>query len=335
MRSKHGVVAQSAVPANARRFRVMLKALVFATAVVVTGYSAAQYPERPIRLVYPWPSGSVSDAVVRIFANDLAKRLNTNVIVDNRPGANAIVGTALVAKARADGYTLLGTSAGALVFNPATYKTLPYDAERDFEPLALFSKSYYAMVATASFPPTDISSLIALAKQQPGKVKFGVYGLTDMLLTAFEFATGTELNHVPYQGGAPATTATIAGEMNLTFVPAAYSIQYPGRLKALAVGSLKRLAYLPDIPTFAEQGLPGFEMGNWLGMHAPRGIPARARELLRQAGEEVAQSPEFFNRLRSMGMEAEYMPPDALRAYVQSDTARWQKIVREKKITLR
>jgi tripartite-type tricarboxylate transporter receptor subunit TctC len=297
--------------------------------------SWAQYPERPIRLVYPWPSGSVSDSVVRFFANELGKNINANIVVDNRGGANGIVGTALIAKAKPDGYSLLGTSAGAMVFNPATYKSLPYDVDKDFEALALFSKSYYAMVATASFPARDIPALIALAKKEPSGVKFGVYGLTDMLLTAFEFATGTELNHVPYQGGAPATTATMAGEMNLTFVPAAYSKQYPGRLKALAVGSLQRLAYLPDIPTFAEQGLPGFEMSNWLGIHAPRGIPREAREVVRKAAEQVARSPEYENKLRSMGMEAEYMSPDALHTYIRADTERWQRIVREKKIVLR
>lgn len=315
--------------------RFILSALILATATVVPSYSRAEYPERPIRLVYPWPGGSPTDAIARIFADRLSKKLNTNVVVDNRGGANAILGTQLVARSAPDGYTLFITTSEPLTINPNIYKKLPYDVEKDLEPLALVAKTYFVIVATASFPANDIQNLIALAKQKPGKIAVGGYGIADMFLASFESVTGTEFLRVPFQGGAPAITATIGGEVALTFVAASAAAQYPGRLKTLGVGSAKRLASLPGVPTFVEQGLPGYEIGNWLGILAPRGIPGRARELLRQAIEQVARSSEFTDRVSAMGAEANYMPADALRAYIRAESTRWGKIVREKKIELR
>lgn len=312
----------------------ILAMLVLATGQVVPSYSRAEYPERPIRLVYPWPAGSAVDLASRIFAESLSKKLGVAVVVDNRSGANAIVGTQVVAKSTPDGYTLLMTTSEPLTINPNIYKTLPYDVEKDLDPLAFVGRTIFLIAANASFPANDVQSAIALAKKQPGKITVGSYGIADMFLAFFESVTGAEFLRVPFQGGGPAITATIGGQVDLTLVPTFTAAQHlaSGRIKVLGIGSAKRLASLPAVPTFTEQGLPGFEIGNWVGILSPRGIPGAVRTRLQQPIEDIVRSPEFTDRLRAVGVEAEYMKADTFRAYIRAESARWGKIVREKNI---
>lgn len=319
--------------AGLRRHLSALLAMLLATFAL---QSWAEFPERAIRLVVPWPAGATTDVAARIFGDRLSKKLGVGVVVENRGGANAIVGTQFVAKSAPDGYTLEFTTSEPLTINPNIYKTLPYDVEKDLEPLAFVGRTYFVVAAKAAFPANDIQGAIALAKQQPGKITVGSYGIADMFLGSFESATGTQFLMVPFQGGGPAITAVLGGQVDLTLAASFSAAQHVagGRIKVLGVGSAKRLQLLPDTPTFIEQGMAGFEIGNWVSIHAPRGLPERTREVLRQAIEEIVRSAEFVERGRAIGIEVDYAPPDALRAFMRADSARWRKVAREKKIEI-
>ena len=315
-----------------RIFNALLVALLIAPAVPAW----AEYPERPIRIIVPWPAGATTDVVARIFGDRLSKKLGVGVVVENRAGANAIVGTQFVAKSAPDGYTLEFATSEPITINPNIYKSLPYDVEKDLEPLAFVGRTFFVIAARTGFAPNDIQGAIALARQQPGKITVGSYGIADMFLASFESATNTEFLKVPFQGGGPAVTAVLGGQVDLTLVAAFSAAQHlaGGRIKVLGIGGAKRLPLLPDVPTFIEQGMPGFEIGNWMSIMAPRGLPDRTREVLRQAIEEIVRSPDFVERGRAVGIEPEYGSPDALRAFIRSDSARWRKVAREKKIEI-
>ena len=314
----------------------LLKFLLVTLLSTLTVHAWAEFPERTIRLIVPWPAGATTDVTARIFADRLSKKLGVGVVVENRGGANAIVGTQYVAKSAPDGYTLQFTTSEPLTINPNIYKSLPYDVEKDLEPLAFIARTYFVIAAKTAFPASDIQGAIALARQKPGKIKVGSYGIADMFLGSFEAVTNTQFLVVPFQGGGPAVTAVLGGQVDLTLVAAFSAVQHlaGGRLKVLGIGSAKRLSLLPDVPTFIEQGMAGFEIGNWMSMQAPRGLPDRTREILRQAIEEIVRAPDFVERGRTIGIEAEYLAPDALRAFMRADTARWRKIARDKKIEI-
>lgn len=292
----------------------------------------AQYPDRPIRLVVPWPPGATTDVGARLFGERLAQKLNGSVVVENRGGANAIVGTNAVAKSPPDGYTLEFTTSEPITINPHLYKSLPYDVEKDLDPIAFIGRTFFVIAARTNLPANDAKGLIALARSNPGKITVGSYGIANLFLGAFESATGTQYTAVPYQGAGPAINAVIGSHVDVTLAASFSAAQHlrNGRIKLIGVGSAKRLSFLPETPTFIEQGLPGFEIGNWLSLFAPSGVPAPIREAVRKATEEIVGTPEFVERYRSIGIEAQYMGPDELRSFLRSDSARWAKIVAEK-----
>ncbi len=296
--------------------------------------AVAAFPDRPVRLIVPWPAGSTTDAAARVFADQLGQRLGGTVVVENRGGANGMIGTQSVARSAPDGHTLLFATSEPLSINPHIYPSVPYDVEKDLDPIAFVGRTYFVIAARADFPGNDIPATIALAKKDPGKINVGSYGIANLFLGSFESVTGTEFTRIPYQGAAPAVSAVIAGQVDLTLAASFTAAQHikGGRLKVLAVGSGKRLGFIPDVPTFAEQGMPGFEIGNWLGIFAAHGTPQAVRDTLSTATKAVLESPQFVEKAQAMGIDAEFRGPDDLRSFLRSDSARWAKVAKEKNI---
>lgn len=296
--------------------------------------AVAAFPDRPIRLVVPWPAGATTDAIARVFAEQLGQRLGGSVVVENRGGANAIIGTQSVARSAPDGYTLLFTTSEPISINPHIYSSLPYDVEKDLDPIAFVGRTYFVIAARSDFPANDIPATIALAKKDPAKINVGSYGIANLFLGSFESVTGTEFTRIPYQGAGPAISAVIAGQVDLTLAASFSAAQHirGGRVKLLAVGSSKRLGFIPDVPTFVEQGMPGFEIGNWLSIFAPHGTPQAVREALSAATRAVVQSKQFVERAQAMGIDAEFRGPGELLSFLQSDSARWAKVAKDKNI---
>lgn len=290
-------------------------------------HASADYPERPINLVYPWPAGSATDLLVREFASLLSEEIGGRVIVVNRPGGASVVGTNYVAQAEPDGYTLLFGST-ALAANPPTMDTLPYDVLNDFESVAYVGRAIYIMAAKESLPVNDVREMLALAEQNPGELTVGTYGFVDLVLSSLELETGTDFLHVPFPGGAAAFTAILSETVDLTILPSSYVDEDTEGVKAIGVGGDERFASLPDVPTFDEQGVPGFEMSNWFCILAPRGTPEEIRDVLAQAIERVVLSPEYAEVADRLNVQARYMPPSELTSYIQAETERWERTVR-------
>jgi tripartite-type tricarboxylate transporter receptor subunit TctC len=298
--------------------------------------AVAEYPDRPIKLVVPWPVGATTDSIARVFGQQLSQKLETSVIVENRGGANAIVGTQHVANAAPDGYTIEFTTSEPLAINPHVYKSLPYDVEKDLTAVAFVGRTYFVIAARTGFPADDIRQTIALARQQPGKLTVASYGIADLFLGSFESETGTEFLRVPYQGAGPAVTAVLGGQVDLTLAASFSAAQHlqGGRIKLLAVGSSERLPFIPQVPTFIEQGLAGFQIGNWLALMAPSSLDPKIQEKLENATREIVASPEFVQRSQSMGIEPKFAPGSELQSIIQADSKRWARVVKEKNIPL-
>jgi tripartite-type tricarboxylate transporter receptor subunit TctC len=317
------------------RLKAALLAIIGMSSLCWAMISYAAYPDKTIRVIYPWSAGSAGDTATRLFAEELGKRVGVPVVVENKPGANGIIGTQWVVTQPADGYTLLITSSEPLVVNPNVYAKLSYDVERDLEPIAIFGRSSFAFAASERVPADNVKSLIALAKKSPGKYSVATFGIADLFLASFESATGTEFLRVPFQGGQPAMSGVLGGHVDTIMVASATATQYlnTGKIKLLAIGSASRLKSLPDVPTFIEQGVDGFEIGNWYSVTAPRGIPVEAQEVLQKAIADIVSSPAFAERMNTAaGMEVEYRPPAKFRDYLRQETSRWATIVREKNI---
>ncbi|MBL6458814.1 tripartite tricarboxylate transporter substrate binding protein [Belnapia sp. T6] len=305
-----------------------LHGLASAFLLLASGSAWSAYPDHAIRVVVPWPAGGSSDLIGRVFAEGLSKQLGVGVVVENRPGANGVIGMSVVQRAAPDGYTLVGTVSEPLTINPAIMRTVPYDVATQFEPLGLIARTSFVMVASSSFPAGDVQGTIALARQRPGVLTVGSYGIADMFLASFEYETGTRFLRVPYQGAAPAITATIASQVDLTMVASSTAQPVTDSLKLIAVGSAQRLPMFPQLRTFGEQGMPSFQIGNWAAVLAPSGLPAEVRAVLVPAIERVVASEEFRARLANGGIEAEHLAPESLARMIQEDAARWRNVVR-------
>lgn len=309
-----------------------LRGLAAALLLLAPGSTWSAYPDHAIRAVVPWPAGGSSDLIGRVFAEGLSKQLGVGVVVENRPGANGAIGMSAVQRAAPDGYTLVATVSEPLTINPTIMRTLPYDVATQFEPLGLIARTSFVMVASRAFPAGDVPGTIALARQRPGAITMGSYGIADMFLAAFEYETGARFLRVPYQGAAPAITATMASQVDLTMVASSTAQPVAESLRMIAVGSARRLPMFPELRTFGEQGMPNFQIGNWAAVLAPSGLPAEARAVLVPAIERVVASEEFRARLANGGIDAEYLAPDGLERMMREDAARWRNVVREMNI---
>jgi tripartite-type tricarboxylate transporter receptor subunit TctC len=296
--------------------------------------SAAEYPTRPIRLVVPYPPGaSTNDILGRALAIRLTPALGQQVVVDNRPGASGTMGSELVAKAPPDGYTLLVAIQSPLALGPSMYKKLGFDPVKDLAPVARYAAIPYAMVVSNSVPATNVKEFIALAKAKPGALNFassGVGGTPHMCSELFKRTTGVDIVHIPYKGAGEAVPAVIGGqvEMFCTGLTALTNQIRAGKVRALGIATLKRSPLMPELPTFAEQGLPGFEVVSWTGVAAPANTPPAIIRRLHQEIVKIVNTPDMQSYMASQGAEPALMGPEEFAAYIKADIATWAKVVK-------
>ena len=299
---------------------------------------AQAWPTRPLRLVCPYAPGGTTDQLARAIAELLARALGQPVLVENRAGANTIIGTQAVAQAAADGHTLLMASGASMVLNPLLYRRLPYDATRDLTTLAVMVETPLVMVVPATLPVRDVVDFVAMARRQP--VNFASVGVGNPIHLAgelFRAAAGIEMQNVVYPGSAPALTALLAGDVQVIFdvVLTALPFILDGRLRALAVTTAARLPVLPDVPTIAESGFPGYEATTWFGVAAPRGLAPDVEARLRSALAAVQADAGFQARFGALGLVM--LPPaerQAIEAGLAREAARWGGVIRARGIVL-
>jgi tripartite-type tricarboxylate transporter receptor subunit TctC len=295
---------------------------------------AAQYPTKPVRLIVPFPAGGTTDVMGRLIGQQLATRLGQQFIIDNRPGAAGGLGADLAAKAPPDGYTLLLGAVATHSINPSLYARLPYDAVKDFEPVALLGTLPNVLVVNPNVPARTLQELIALAKAKPGSLTFasGGNGTTHHLAgELFKRMTGVDMTHVPYKGNAPAITDVIGGQVNAMFDNINNSLPHikANRLRALAVTSSTRAAVLPNVPTLSELGLKGFHVTSWFGLFVPARTPQPIVMRLNSAVNEALRDKQVHDLLATEGIEAQSSTPQAFRTFLQAESVRWAKLVKE------
>ena len=307
--------------------------LVFAAAA-----AAENYPSRPVRIVIPLSPGGTTDVPGRIVAQKLSDSLGQQFFVENRAGAGGTIGADFVAKSQPDGYTLLLT-ATPVVITPHVYKKLPYDALADFVPVSRIASGPYVLVVHPSLGVNSVQELIALAKKNPGKIDFATSGngSAQHLVTAlFAYMAGVQLNHVPYKGSGPAQQDLMSGIVKMSFVgtPIAIPQVKAGRLKALGVSTAKRSPEMPEVPTIAEAGVPGYEALVWIGMLAPKGTPHDIIAKLNGEIGRLVRAEDVRKLLAPTGMEPDPDTPEQFGAYVKSEYDKWGKVVRESGATV-
>ena len=283
------------------------------TAPLATAQST--YPVKPIKYIAPFPSGGTSDVLSRLLAAKMTEGLGQTVVVENRPGASGNIGHEIAAKSPADGYTIIMSNNGIYAINPYLFKKLPYDPERDFQPVSLVATATQVLVAHPSVPVHSVQDLVALAKSKPGQINYGSGGrgiISHISAEMFKTVTGTDLTHVPYKGTGQAIADLVAGQLHVIFsdmVPAMPHIK-SGRLRALAVTSATRSSVLPDIPTMAEAGAGGFTADTWWAVIVPRGTPPEVINRLNAELGRVVKLPEVQERYASLGVSTAHSAPE-------------------------
>ncbi len=311
-------------------------ALVLATLPVLA--VAQTFPSKPIRMIVGFPPGGGTDIVARIIAPKLGGNIGQQIIVDNRGGANGIVGTDLAAKAAPDGYTLFLGTAGNLAVNPMLYKTLPFDVSRDFAPVTQVADATLIMIVHPSFPAKSVKELVSIAKARRGQINYSTSGTGSLLHLGAELLNGAvniKMNHIPYKGSAPSLTAVISGEVDACVDTVLLSLQYvkAGRVRAIAVLGKKRSPLLPNVPTMAES-IPGYEVTNWFGLVIPAATPPETRARISAEVIKVLRSPDTKERLLNQGAEAIGSTSEEFGAFLKAETAKWAKVIREAKIQM-
>ena len=300
-------------------------------AVLALTVQAQDYPVKPIRLIVPFAPGGVADNSARVVAEPLGQRLGQQVVVENRPGASGNIGTQQVAQAAADGYTLLLGFDGTMVINPHVFPKIPFDTLKDFAPVTKLGDATLILVAHPSLPAKTLQEMIQIAKSKP--LAYGTSGTGGTPHLAGEMLkqrTGAQLDHIPYKGGGPAVTDAVGGQIPLVFTAVASAQQYvrTNRLVALGVPGAKRSSALPEVPTFQESGLAGFDVSSWTGIFAPAATPRPIVERLQKELAVVLQSAFVKERYAVLGIEPVGNSPEAFGAQVREDLARWEKVVK-------
>lgn len=289
-----------------------------------SAFAQGNYPAKPIRFIAPFPAGGSSDVLSRLLAAKMTEGLGQTVVVENRPGASANIGHELVAKAPADGYTLLLSNNGAYTINPYLFKKLPFDPDNDFAPVSLVAMATQVLVAHPSVPINSVQDLIALAKAQPGKINYGSGGrgiISHISAEMFKTVTGTDLTHIPYKGTGQAIADLVAGQLHVIFsdmVPAIPHIK-SGKLKALAVTSNARSPILPDVPTMAEVGAGGFTADTWWAVVVPKGTPAEAINRLNAELGRIVKLPDVQERYTSLGITTAHSTPQRIHELAKAE----------------
>lgn len=316
-----------------RRFASVALLALFALASPPPSAKAEGYPERPVRIVVPFPAGGSNDVIARLVAQKLSEGLGQQFIIENRSGAGGNTGADSVAKSPPDGYTLLLSAPGPLVVNQTLYGRLAYDPARDFAPVALVAAVPIVLMVNPAFPARNVRDLIALAKKDPGKINFGSSGIGSTSHLAGEMLksmAAIDILHIPYRGAAPAMNDLIAGHIPMLFdnMPAVLPQVTGGQVRAIAVAGRGRAAAMPDVPTIAESGVPGFDASAWFGLVAPAQTPA---PVLAKLGEEVGKvlkDPEVIVRFRDLGADPGAVVGPAFAAFLAAETTKWAGVVR-------
>jgi len=298
--------------------------------------SAAAYPLRPVRIILPYAAGGGGDVLTRFVAQALGEAWKQSVIVDNRPGAGATIGTDMVAKALPDGYTLLMT-ASTMAVSPTAYPKLPYDVFRDFAPITLMAQTPYVLAVNLSVNAQTLPELLALARNAPGKLNYGSPGNGTLSHLAFELLrskTGIDVAVVPYKGSSPAIVAVLSGQVDavLDSAPGVMVHTRAKKLRALAVTSNQRAQNLPDIPTFAESGVRDYDVRVWFGLLAPAGTPRSVIARIHADTLKVLASPALVERLKAESLDIVTMQPDEFGAYLRSEIAKWRDVIKQANI---
>ena len=313
-------------------------ALCVALAAAAGTAAAQSYPAQPIRMVVPFPPGGGVDNMGRIVAQKLGEAFGRQVVVENRGGANGMVGSELVARAPKDGYTLLMNGAN-FVTTPSLFKKVTYDPIRDFDPVSLVALAPNVLVAHPSLQASTVKQLIAIARARPGDVHYAGSGsgsTPHLAAELFKVMTKTDMVHVPYRGTGPAITGLLSGEAGIMFMPALAAVPHikSGRLKALAVTSSKRLPALPQLPTVAESGLPGYESSQWYGVTAPAGTPVEVLDLLNRTIARFMQTPEMRQRMSDAGSVAVGSTREEFARHLRSEHDKWARVIKQSGATV-
>jgi tripartite-type tricarboxylate transporter receptor subunit TctC len=295
--------------------------------------NAQSYPSKPIRLVVPFTPGGSTDILARVIGIKLTEAWGKQVVIDNRPGAGGNIGVDLVAKSPPDGYTLVMGHIGTFGVNPTLYPKLPYDPIKDFQPITLVALVPNMLSVNPALPAKSVKELIALAKAKPGTINFGSGGNGSAAHLAgeyFKLMSKTEITHIPYRGTSPAVTDLIAGQiqMIITGVPPTLNFVKTGKLRALAVATSKRLALLPDLPTIAEAGVPGYEATQWYGVLTPAGTPKPIVAKLNAEMAKAIKGPDVREKLAADAAEPVGNSPDEFGAFIKKEIARWAPVVK-------
>ena len=309
--------------------------LIATTCVAASAPALSQttYPTKPIRLVVPFVPGGSTDLIARIMGQKLDEALGQQVVVENRAGAGGNIGVEYVAKSASDGYTLIFGHIGTFGFGPSLYQKLPYDPVKDFAPITLFAMVPNMLVVHPALPAKTVKELIALAKARPGQMNYGSSGngsASHLASEYFKLLSKTDIIAIPYKGTGPLVTDLIAGQTSLTItgVPPLYPFVQSGRLRGIAVGSVKRLALMPDLPTIAEAGVPGYESSTWVGPLAPAKTP---REIIVRLNTEllkILQRPDIKARFAAEGAEGLGSTPEEFGTYIKSEIDRWGRVIK-------
>jgi len=313
--------------------RIVVAAVAMAAMVAAAPFATAQdYPAKPVRLVVAYPPGGAVDFVARLLAEKLAASLGQPVIVENKAGAGGLVGSEQVAKAAPDGYTLLLGTVSSHAIAPSVYRKMPYDPVADFAPVTLVALTPYIITVNPDVPARTLAELIALAKAKPDALNFGSSGTGTTPHLAgelFNAMAGTKIHHVPYKGSAPMVTDLLGGQVQVAFDNTVIPNIKAGKLRGLAVTGPARLAAVPDIPTAADAGLPGYEAVGWMGLYAPKGTPAPVVARLAADTAKAMAAPDVREKLNGMGFQAMTDSPAAFDAYLRGETAKWAKAAKD------
>ncbi len=313
------------------RLAALFAGLVALTVSAVTE-AADSYPSKPLRMVITFPAGGPSDVVVRLVTQRMTEEWGHPVIIDNRGGAGGIVGTEVVAHAPPDGYTFLVGTAGGMTINPALHAKLSYDPFRDFAPVGMLVMNPQILIAHPSMPAKTVRELVQYAKERPGQLNFGSAGsgtATHLGLELLKLSTGMQAVHVPYKGGAPALTDLVGGQIQLLWlsIPSVLPHVKSGRLRALAVSTLKRSASALEVPTVAESGYPGFEYANWNALFVPAATPQARIAKINARVVKALNEPEIAQKLVAQGADPAPGTPAELGRYMHTDHERWKKVI--------
>jgi tripartite-type tricarboxylate transporter receptor subunit TctC len=319
--------------------RILQSLALSCAAMAATAAWAAPYPDKPIRMIVPAAAGGAADTLARMIGRGLTEKFGQPVVIENKPGAAAIVGMSAIAKAPADGYTLGMTFSGAMSINPSLYQQLPYDPVQDFAPITIVAVSPLVIAVSPKLGPKSLGEFLALAKKDPGKLTFGSAGTGSTQHLSMELlksTAGVDMLHVPYKGSSAALVDVQSGLISavsdnaITLVPLIQS----GQLVPLAVETAQRIQSLPQVPTVAESGYPGFQAAGWYGLLAPAGTPQPIVAQLNAALREMVDKPDFTQWLRQQGMEPQTDTPEGFGRYISQEKDKWAQVIKTAKVPL-